>query len=116
MRLSRQHEAAYVTIVTFEEQLRGWLASIAQARTSEKRLLGYKKLRELLEDYCLRRIADFDFRADAEFQRLVKGKLRIGTMDLKIAAIALVHRALLLSRNLADFRKVPGLRVEDWTA
>jgi len=31
-------------------------------------------------------------------------------MDLKIAAIALAHDARLFSRNLIDFRKVPGLR------
>jgi tRNA(fMet)-specific endonuclease VapC len=42
-------------------------------------------------------------------------KIRIGTMDLKIAAIALAHGATLLSRNLVDFKKVPGLTVEDWT-
>jgi tRNA(fMet)-specific endonuclease VapC len=36
-------------------------------------------------------------------------------MDLKIAATAISHNALLLSRNLVDFRKVPRLRVEDWT-
>ena len=35
-------------------------------------------------------------------------------MDLKIAAIALSHAALLLSRNLVDFTRVPGLRVENW--
>ena len=35
-------------------------------------------------------------------------------MDLKIAATALVHGALLLSANLRDFRQVPGLMVEDW--
>ena len=35
-------------------------------------------------------------------------------IDLKIAAICLVHDALLLTRNLVDFEKVPGLRVENW--
>ncbi len=42
-------------------------------------------------------------------------KLRIGTMDLRIAAIAIAQDALLLSKNLTDFRTVPGLSVEDWT-
>jgi len=35
-------------------------------------------------------------------------------MDLKIAAIALEHQALVLSGNLRDFHQVPGLHVEDW--
>ena len=33
--------------------------------------------------------------------------------DLKIAAICLAHDATLLTRNLVDFEKVPGLRVEN---
>lgn len=36
------------------------------------------------------------------------------TMDLKIAATCLVHDATLLTRNLADFKNIPGLRVENW--
>ena len=34
-------------------------------------------------------------------------------VDLKIASICLVHDGLLLTRNLSDFAKVPGLRVEN---
>jgi predicted nucleic acid-binding protein len=40
---------------------------------------------------------------------------RIGTMDRRIAAIALATNSTLLTRNLRDFRGVPGLVVEDWT-
>jgi tRNA(fMet)-specific endonuclease VapC len=36
-------------------------------------------------------------------------------MDLKIAAIAISRKAILLSRNLRDFQQVSGLQVEDWT-
>jgi len=43
-----------------------------------------------------------------------KQKIRIGSQDLKIAAIAVANDALLLSANLRDFRQVPGLRVENW--
>jgi len=35
-------------------------------------------------------------------------------MDLKIAAICLAHDATLLTRNVADFQNIPGLRVENW--
>jgi tRNA(fMet)-specific endonuclease VapC len=36
-------------------------------------------------------------------------------MDLRIASIALVNSCTVLTSNLKDFRKVPGLLVEDWT-
>jgi tRNA(fMet)-specific endonuclease VapC len=57
----------------------------------------------------------FNAVAAQQFENLVKQRCRIGTMDLRIAAITLAHDATLLSRNLKDFRKVPGLKVEDWT-
>ena len=69
----------------------------------------------LLEDFSTRPILDFDQSSALEFERLKASRVRIGTMDLKIAAISLAHDALLLSRNLTDFRKVPMLRVDDWS-
>jgi tRNA(fMet)-specific endonuclease VapC len=36
-------------------------------------------------------------------------------MDLKIAAIALVQQAVVLTRNQRDFAKIVGLQIEDWT-
>jgi tRNA(fMet)-specific endonuclease VapC len=35
-------------------------------------------------------------------------------MDLKIASIALQQGATLLTRNTADFSKVPGLNFANW--
>jgi tRNA(fMet)-specific endonuclease VapC len=40
----------------------------------------------------------------------------IGPLDLLIAAHALAARATLVTNNLAEFRRVNGLRCEDWTA
>lgn len=104
-----------VSIISFEEQTRGWLAYLGRARTIGQQVEAYARLRRMVDNYRSIRLLDFDAPAAAEFQRLKRSRLRIGTMDLKIAAIALVHDATLITRNRADFAKVPSLRVEDWS-
>jgi len=69
------------------------------------------RLVEFLSDW---ETLGIDDRAEEQFDHLRKQRIRIGTQDLKIAAIALAHRGLLLSANLRDFRRVPGLTVENW--
>ncbi len=112
--LVRPDEVA-VTIVTYEEQMRGWLAWIAQAKTMELQVTGYQRLRRHIERFRVIPVVDFDTRAASEFERLRKAGVRIGTMDLKIASIALANQATVLTRNLRDYSKVPNLRCEDWT-
>ena len=60
-------------------------------------------------------ILTVDAAASGEFDRLRQNKkLRMGRSDLLIAAITLADRATLVTRNQKDFRKVPGLRIENW--
>ncbi len=40
----------------------------------------------------------------------------IGPYDLQIAAICLVHNLTLITGNVREFSRVPGLAVEDWTS
>ncbi len=103
------------TIITYEEQMRGWLAYIAKARSIEQQVMAYEFLKEFVKGYCEINIVKFDNDVALVFERLRRSRIRIGTMDLKIAAIASANEALLLSRNLKDFEQVPNLRVEDWT-
>lgn len=104
------------TIITYEEQMRGWLTWIAQARSLIQQIERYAMLERMVVSYAEISLLSFAHAAADEFERLQKLRLRIGTMDLKIAAIALANNATLLSRNLKDFSKVPGLQVEDWSA
>jgi tRNA(fMet)-specific endonuclease VapC len=39
---------------------------------------------------------------------------KIGRADLLIACIALANGATFATRNVRDFKLVPGLRVENW--
>ena len=41
-------------------------------------------------------------------------RLNVGSNDLKIASIALEFGATVVTRNLRDFRRIPGVLVEDW--
>ena len=105
----------YTTIITFEEQMRGWLAFIAKAKTPEQQIYAYEKLHRALEAYRNTAVLDFNEQAAKVFQKLKSNKIRIGTMDLKIASIAVANEAILVSRNIKDFEQVPNLTVQDWT-
>lgn len=114
-RIASADEEIYVTIVSFEEQTRGWLASAAKARTPEQYATATRRLNEMRLDFEDRAVLLFDDRAVAEFKHLKATKIKIGTMDLRIASIVLASAATLISRNRRDFQQVPGLQVEDWT-
>ena len=102
------------TIITYEEQSRGWLSYISGAKNVTDQVEAYRRLENHLEYFKRLFVRGFSQSAAVEYQRLQK-TVRIGTMDLRIAAIALTHHATVLSRNLRDFEKVPGLKIEDWS-
>ncbi len=68
-----------------------------------------------LDYFCRVRLLDFDQPANAHYEALRRQKIRIGTQDLRIAAIVLAASAILVTRNRRDFSQVPGLEIKDWT-
>ena len=42
-------------------------------------------------------------------------RVRVGTTDLRIAAIARTNMLTILTRNRRDFERIPDVNVEDWT-
>jgi len=104
-----------VTIVSFEEQVRGWLALIRRAKNEARTILAYQRLRETLEYFTQVRVLDFDVGAASTFRQLRKQRIRIGTQDLRIAAIALANDCIVVTRNQRDFERVPNLVIEDWS-
>jgi len=110
-----QFHPVVTSIITYEEQVRGWLLLLSQARTLQAQIDAYRHLNQHIEDYRKLQVVDFNESAAVAFQRLKSLKIRIGTMDLKIAGITLAHQASLWTRNLSDFRQVPGLSAIDPT-
>ena len=103
------------SIISYEEQMRGWLSYLAKAQTIEQETKAYKQLKQQLINYCAILVLEFDDEAAREFHRLKKLYPRLGRMDLKIASIALAHQAIVLTRNSGDFGRILGLSIDDWT-
>lgn len=103
------------TIINFEEQMRGWLSLISSSKEVKQEIAAYYRLNLLRAFFNKVLVLDYTAEAAEHFSKLLSLKLRVGSMDLRIAAIAISQQSLLLSRNLIDFQKVPGLHVEDWT-
>jgi len=103
------------SIVSFHEQFLGAHAILNRARLTADVVRGYERMSRLLADYCAVTVVEFDAAAGAVFDGLQAQKVRIATMDLRIASIALSRQLTLLTRNSRDFQQVPGLTIEDWT-
>jgi tRNA(fMet)-specific endonuclease VapC len=104
-------------IVSYEEQIRGWLKIVSRSASDFEQLtFGYGKLNETLDFYRSKTVLDFNAAAVGQFQTLLQQKIRTGTQDLRIAAIALSVGGIVVTRNQRDFQRVPGLRIEDWSS
>lgn len=108
-------DAVGVSAVAAEESMRGRLAALSQARTGFMRILQYRHLLESLDLLSQYLLVPYDQVSENHFQQLRSLRLKVGTQDLKIAAVALANNVVLLTRNRRDFGRVPGLRIDDWS-
>jgi tRNA(fMet)-specific endonuclease VapC len=104
-----------VTIMTADAQLQGRLALIRRAKTQTDAARAYERLHETIQYFATVRILSYDGAAVAQFEALRQQGVRIGTQDLRIAAICLTQQATRATRNQRDVGQVPGLATEDWT-
>ena len=102
------------TIVTYEEQMRGWLDLLARSTKFEAQVRAYELLHQHTVNYQRITVSPFDAAAIQEYNQLRKTYPRLEKMDLKIAAIAITNQAILLTRNQRDFSQITSLQSEDW--
>ena len=107
-------ENVAASVVSFHEQVLGCHNQLNQARKPANLVRWYRLMAELLEMYAALPLLPFDDAA-ATILTGLPGNLRIGAMDLRIAAIALSRNLVVVTRNARDFGQVPGLTIEDWT-
>ena len=88
---------------------------IKRAKSKQELVTAYALLRATFNRLCQANILDFNEAAFDIYNELLKQKIRVGTQDLRIAAIALSLSSTVVTRNFRDFEKVPDLKIVDWS-
>jgi tRNA(fMet)-specific endonuclease VapC len=115
-RLQASQVAFSATVISYEEQTRGWMGHLNKAKNTAEQVIAYDRLRQHAVNYCNIPLLGFDETAIQANQQLRKCYPRLGAMDLKIAAIVLTQAAAtLLTRNARDFSQIEGLSIDDWS-
>jgi tRNA(fMet)-specific endonuclease VapC len=105
-----------ISIMTVEEQLTGWYTLTRRARQPKEIAQAYGHLGDAVVRLAKWRILPYTVAAVARVGQLKALRLNVRLMDLRIAAIALENGAVVVTRNLRDFGRVPLLTIEDWSA
>jgi tRNA(fMet)-specific endonuclease VapC len=108
-------DAVAICPINIEETMRGRLAPLARVLTGAKHVQAYSHLVAAEQMFRLFTVVPFDTASENEFQHLRAARLGVGTLDLKIASIALTNGLTVLTRNRSDFGRVPGLAIADWS-
>jgi tRNA(fMet)-specific endonuclease VapC len=114
-RLQAESVNLTTTAINIEEQLRGRLAQVNEAKSGTSIANSYRWLSETVKLLADFEVLQFTEEAQLIYQEFKSQRIRVGTQDLRIASIAIAHQGILLSRNLRDFEKIPNLTVRDWT-
>lgn len=105
-------------VVAAEEPIRGQLAAVRRAEAGAGKTSlpdAYRYFENVLLAVRTMRILPYTPVADALARGWRAQGVRIGTRDLRIAAIAFAHGATLATRNARDFAQVPGLTLDVWS-
>lgn len=106
-----------VTVVALEEAMRGRLDGIRKAQQSDRAgalAAAYERFQQGFTDLRAYRVLPYTAAAHELFLAWRAGKIRVGTQDLRVAAICVAHDADLVSRNRRDFNRVPALKLTVW--
>lgn len=104
-----------ITILSIEEQFRGWFTQVRKARDATRLARAYEGLYDVITMATTLTVLPFSRTAVDRYLALRAILRRLGKQDLAIAAVALEYDATVVTRNRQDFDQVPNLRVEDWS-
>ncbi|MGH9799657.1 MAG: type II toxin-antitoxin system VapC family toxin [Blastocatellia bacterium] len=104
-----------ITVTTVVEQVAGRLGYLKRCRSEAEIAHACQLLRDTVSRINQFQIIEYGSDAQSIFESLRQSRIRIGSQDMRIAAITLSVGGILVTRNAVDFGKVPGLTIQDWT-
>jgi tRNA(fMet)-specific endonuclease VapC len=105
-----------ISVITVEEELSGWYRLLRTVRGPDELARVYERLAEAIPVLARWPILPMSYSAITRYDVLKGMNLNVRKMDLRIAAIVLEIGAILVTRNVRDFRRVPNLVIENWAA
>ncbi len=108
---SRQDEDSFLSVVTASELLHG----VHRATQARQRARRSAFVEGILERFPILPIDLPTARAHAQvWAELAAAGALIGPNDLWLAATCIAHGLTMITANVRDFERVPGLQVESW--
>ncbi|HYV38373.1 MAG TPA: type II toxin-antitoxin system VapC family toxin [Gemmataceae bacterium] len=104
-----------ISIITVEEELRGWYTKLRRANKPRLLASAYQRLADAVGFFSKLAILSFTESAIARYEQLRIAHKHVGKNDLRIAAIVLEHGDILVTRNVKDFQGISSLKIEDWS-
>lgn len=101
----------WVCIISVEEAIEGARKLIYKKRQV---VAGYALLTRVFIHYSRFQILPFDEAALKAFEAFPKEAKLVSKADRQIAATAVARNYTVVTRNLRDFSRIPGVRCEDW--
>ncbi len=111
-------EMVWLSSVTVEEMIVGRLNIINRARSGKSPISlvrAHEELIELIGDIRPFLLLTYSEAAERVYQTFPPSVRRIGPQDCRIAAQALAHDMIVVTRNLRDFEAI-GAPCTDWSA
>ena len=111
-------ELVWVSSITAEEMLSGALSEINKARERGGRRdieAPSRYFSRLVERLRVFNILSYTNAAEQEYDTYSAATKRIGKMDCRLAAHAKVNNFVVVTCNTADFSRIPGAKIEDWS-
>lgn len=108
----------WISSITVEEMLNGTLSEINKAREQSSRRdieLPSRYLVRLIERLRVFNLLPYINAAEELYRSYEAAVKRIGKMDCRLAAHASVSGLIVVTCNTADFSRIPGTEVEDWS-